>query len=304
MDPSRAEGIAGVIQNIKGLGKSIKKPSTLKLVMPGEGARLAQPVEGSIWLRVLMYACVGLLVLALILLIVDQWITPIFQRTYGDSGYIPVPGVDPTDQFWITPLNVRDVSIGTPTPLTATQIASGVPKTLSTNLIEGQANWSLTMDVLIKDEQPQNLGSGNTRRIFFVGGTTLTSPFLTAWLDNSTNTLHVTMYDGDSSEQSVSIDNVPIHTPFRLGIVKTASTLEGYLNGLLVMTRQLKTATKIPRAGDKLFSTSNIKNGENTLSTGIKVLNLRVFGYTAESSEIKGRMFDLTDISVFNTLNA
>jgi len=300
MDPSRAEGIAGVIQNIKGLGKSIKKPSTLKLVMPGEGARLAQPVEGSIWLRVLMYACVGLLVLALILLIVDQWITPIFQRTYGDSGYIPVPGVDPTELLWNTPVNVRDVLIGTPQPLSAAEISNGSPKPLSTNLIEGQANWSLTMDVLIMDEQPQNLGSGNTRRIFFVGGTTPTNAFLIAWLDNSTNTLHVTMYDGDSNEQSISIDNVPIHTPFRLGIVKTASTLEGYLNGLLVMTRQLKTATKIPRAGDKLFSTSNIKNGENTLSTGIKVLNLRVFGYTAESSEIKGRMFDLTDISLYN----
>jgi hypothetical protein len=37
-----------------------------------------------------------------------------------------------------------------------------------------------------------------------------------------------------------------------------------------------------------------------TSSTGIKVLNLRVFGYTAESSEMKGRMFDLADISIYN----
>jgi len=295
MDPSRAEGIAGVVKNIRGLGKTIQKPSTLKLVMPGEGARLAEPVEGSLWLRVLMYVCIGLLVLFLILFVVDQWITPIFQRTYGDAGYIPVPGVDPTELLWTDPLKVYDVLIGTPTPLTAVQIASGIPKPLSTHLIEGQANWSLTMDVLIKDEQPQTLAPGITRRIFFVGGTTPTSPFLTAWLDNSTNTLHVTMYDGVSAEQSVYIDNVPIHKPFRLGISKTASTLEGYLNGLLVMTRQLKTTTKLPASGDNLFSTSSI-----TSSTGIKVLNLRVFGYTAESSEMKGRMFDLADISIYN----
>lgn len=292
MDPSRAEGIAGVVQNIKGLGKTIKKPSTLKLVMPGQGVRLAEPVEGSLWLRVLMYVCIGLLVLFLILFVVDQWITPIFQRTYGDAGYIPVPGVDPTELLWNTPLNVHDVLIGTPISLSAEQIASGLPKPLNTHLIEGQANWSLSMDILIKDEQPQ---SGNTRRIFFVGGTTPTSPFLIAWLDNSVNTLHVTMYDSNSTEQSVYIDNVPIHTPFRLGIAKTTSSLEGYLNGLLVMTRQLKTTTKLPASGDKLFSTSSL-----TSSTGIKVLNLRVFGYTTESSEMKGRMFDLADISLFN----
>ena len=121
MDVSRAEKIADVIKTTTQLGKNIKKPSTqikpsLILNKPIGEARLPPAVEGSGVLRILMYAVAGLLLIGLILLGVDQWITPIFQRVPGGSGYIPIPGTDMSQVYWTTPSQVANITIGTPPP--------------------------------------------------------------------------------------------------------------------------------------------------------------------------------------------
>lgn len=287
MDPSRSEKVTDVVKNITGLGKTIKKPATLRYVAPG--AQLAQ--GGSQVVSILMMAIATLLIIGLILLCIDQWVTPIFQRAPGDGAYIPVPGIDSSEVFWINSRNVTNILVGTSSPQTPGT------KPLSTSVIENQGNYSLSMDILIQDEYPQPLGiDGNgkpvTKRTFFILGPDVNNPTLELSLDNLTNTCVITAIDSNKQLQSIEIDNVPIHTPFRIGISKSPYIMEGYLNGLLVKTRHLKTSTILPGTGDKIYATSNIILNGNVVSQGIKVRNLRCFGYTVPSNEMKGRMSD------------
>jgi hypothetical protein len=288
-NPDRYDKIAEVMKNVTNLGKSIRKPTGLQFLQPGQGvAGLPHAVTGSFTVRVLLYGVATILFVGLILLAIDQWVTPIFERSPGDGGYIPVPGTDTSQLYWQSTKDVKDLTIGTD--------SSG---NSYATVIEGQANYSITMDVLINNEFPQNLGkdaNGNviSMRSFFVIGPTVLSPVLSVSLDNSTNTIYITVADSNGSPQTVVIDNVPIHTPFRIGISKSTSIMEGYLNGLLVRTRPLKTTTILPSTGNKIFSAANIINNNNVLSTGIKVRNLRFFGYTVPPTEMKGRMGDLS----------
>jgi hypothetical protein len=299
MDVSRAEKIADVLKATTQLGKNIKKPSTIikspvLLNKPVGEARLPPAVEGSGVLRVLMYVVAGLLLIGLILLGVDQWITPIFQRVPGGSGYIPIPGTDMSQVYWTKPSQVANITIGTPPPST-----TGLAAPLFTTVLEDQSNYSITMDVFISDEYPQ-ISITNDRRVFFMIGQTPTTPSIIAWISNSKNTAYITCFNSNGLEESTEIQNVPIHKPFRIGIVKSPFIMEAYFNGLLVMTRQLRAISKTLSTGDTIFSPANITVNGITLSQKIKVLNIRTFGYTVSPSEMLGRMNDLTDISVFN----
>jgi hypothetical protein len=131
---------------------------------------------------------------------------------------------------------------------------------------------------------------------------TVDNPSLRVSLDNEKNSVYITCFDNEGLQQSVKIDNVPIHTPFRVGITVSPYLLEGYLNGLLVQTRQLNTVPKPPTSGDKIFSPANIVIGDKVMSRGISVLNMRCFGYQVPASEMKGRMDDLTDKSNYKLI--
>jgi hypothetical protein len=313
MDIGRSEKIAELAKSIKVLGKDIKKPTVAKYIATAPAkiadqiSRLPPPVEGSQFIRILMYLVAGLLIIGLILLAVDQWITPIFQRKPGGAGYIPIPGTDATQVYWLTPASVADITIGL-LPQSSSNAPIGSPL-LSTSVIEGQTNYSITMDVYIADEFPQSLGSGQSQRVFFMLCNGVANPVLQVSISNTSNTAFVTLFDSNGLQQSVTLDNVPIHKSFRIGIVTTAYALEGYVNGMLVATKQLKTTTKLPATGNKILSPANIiytppaisgsTQPSVILSTGIKVLNVRLFGYAAAPSEMRGRMTDLLDSSDF-----
>ena len=318
MDVNRAEKIAAELKTITQLGKNSKKsmassahsahsahsaPSVkvsqpkLQILNPTGAEALPTPVEGSWFLRILMYSIAGILLVILLLLAVDQWITPIFQRSPGGKGYIPIPGTDLTEVYWKTIKDVDNIMVGTPVEQSSTSSTPSTPK-LSTTGIVGQSDYSITMDVFINDEYSQTVGI-KQRRIFFLLGQTPTTPTLIAWLDNHKNTAYVTAFDSKGQEESVEIENVPIHKPFRIGIVKSTGTLEGYLNGMLVKTRQLRSVDKSPIHGDLLFAPANIIVDGNVLSKNIQVLNMRIFGYVATPGEMRGRMNDLISKSVF-----
>jgi hypothetical protein len=106
--------------------------------------------------------------------------------------------------------------------------------------------------------------------------------------------------------QSCVLDNVPIHKPFRIGFTKSISVIEGYLNGKLVKTINLRSRNLIkPTTGDLIYAPSNIKTGRGSdvksLSKGIKVMNLRLFGYVVSPNEMLGRMTDLMPRSNFDS---
>jgi hypothetical protein len=313
MDISRAERIAKLAETTKKLADTVKKPSganakpvapaaaavvpKVPVQVPAGVAPLPPSLPGTWFIQILMYLVAGFLAIALILLAVDQWITPIFQRVPGGQGYIPIPGADKTLVYWTTKNEIANVIVGpSPPPPTTRTPGTAQPQTLYSPVIEGQANYSITMDVYIDDAYPQTLTGANPRRIFYSSGPSLTSPSMIAWLDNTKNTAYVTSFTTEtpSQEETVIFENVPVHTPFRIGIVKTPYIVEGYLNGLLVMTRQLRASTSRPKLNDIIFAPANIIDSNNVvLSKGIEVMNLRTFGYSASSSEMKGRMSDL-----------
>lgn len=290
MNASRAEKISEVLKNVTNLGKTIKTASGIKAANAPEPANaIGQPVQGSGFVRILMYVVAGLLLIGIILLGVDQWITPIFQKSPGAPGYIAIPGTDKSEVYWSKAADVKDILVGTPPPVT-----NGTPP-LSTTVLEGQTSYSITMDVLIKDEYPQDLGTGQNQRVFFTMSQTVENPSLRVSLENEKNTVIITCFDADGLQQSVRLDNVPIHAPFRIGLTISPYLMEGYLNGLLVQTRQLNSPPKPPSTGDKIFASSNIVLKEKVLSKGIGVLNIRCFGYSISAAEMKGRMDDLAD---------
>jgi len=313
---TRSQKAAAAIKNVETLGKQVQKPTTVKAVtakgVPTEiqATGLPKPVAGSSLIQILMYIFAGILLIGLILLAVDQWITPIFQRNPGGQGYIPIPGTDTTQIYWTTPESITNITVGPVAPA-----ANNARQPLFTTVIEGQAAYSLTLDVLINDEFPQNLG-GLTQRTFFMLGPSLGSPTLTVSLDNSVNTIYVTSYDSSRHVQTAIIENVPIHTPFRIGIAKSPYALESYLNGKLVTTINLRSTTINPTGGDTIFAPSNITytppssegsgalsggtNSSVSLSRGIQAMALRIFGYVASPGEMISRMSDLTSIKVFN----
>ena len=294
MEEGRAGQVANVYKNIKTLGKNIKIPSTIApIVSPQVANTIGVPVEGSGFVRILMYFIAGLLLIGIILLGVDQWITPVFKRNPGAPGYIPIPGTDNSQVFWLTTREVRDIVVGAVPPQVANQGVPTPPPPPAMTIIEGQSSYSLTMDILISDEYPQDLPAGYTQRILFVLSQKVDDPTLQVSLDNSKNTIYITCFDSNGYQQSIAIDNVPIHSRFRIGLTMSSYAMEGYLNGLLVKTRQLDSVPKPPTTGDKIFAPASILiNGKN-LAKGISVLKVRGFGYTVSSAEMKGRMSDL-----------
>jgi hypothetical protein len=78
--------------------------------------------------------------------------------------------------------------------------------------------------------------------------------------------------------------------------------MEGYLNGALVKTIQLRSSYVDPTKGDTIFAPANITIGTDSpvnLSKGIKAMKLRLFGDAIQPAEMKARMSDLSSVSEF-----
>jgi hypothetical protein len=202
-------------------------------------------------------------------MVVDKWIFPVFKRNPGAPGYISLPGTDESDKFWTDLTNINDITIGAPpTPSTSSTPPPNPPPLYST-VLASQSTYSIMLDVLINDEKSQDLGStpsNNVLRTFFFLGTGLGNENrkITFTMDNTLNRVHMNVFSNSKVApysqiiQSCVIDNVPIHKPFRVGLVKTSYAMEAYLNGLLVKTVQLQGQQTDPVIGDIIYAPQNI----------------------------------------------
>jgi hypothetical protein len=175
-----------------------------------------------------------------ILLIVHYTIRPVFKVKDAGPGMIPVPtvGRDSTGLYWKT-------SAGSLT--SANTILGGTD--------EGTRNYSLAIDILIKDP---NVTSLSDRPIFSRSDEVFTPASVAAegvsivqqignynlamYLDKATNDLIVsTMSAGVDNVffENVILENVPVQKPFRVGVVMGDKYMEVYYNGKLHSTRQL-----------------------------------------------------------------
>lgn len=305
MEQNRANKISEVLKNVATLGKQIQAPGSAAAsrAIPEQKNAIGVPVEGTGFVRILMYVIAGILLIGIILLGVDQWITPIFQRSPGAPGYIAIPGTDTSQVFWTDQTKVTNIIVGPVTPL-----ADGtIPPSIT--VIEGQPSYSLTLDITINDEYPQTLPPidprnqlANGRRIFFIiaqDSKGKTPPIFQISLDNNKNTIYITSLNNTPTpEESIVIDNVPIHKPFRIGVTLSTHMMEGYLNGLLISSRNLVNVPIAPTSGHRIYAPSNIQIGSGgsaiVLSKGISAVNLRAFGYVVSAGEMKARMSDFT----------
>ena len=301
MDASRAQKIAQVLKDTRTLGKDIGKPvagpAAAAAVRAATEATSRLPIGsiGGTVMKYLLYLIATLLAIGLLVLAIDQWVTPIFKRLPPS-----LPGIDKTQVFWTNTSSVAEIIVGTPpaslTPSVTTPYVS---------ILQGQESYAFTADVLINDEFPKTLPGGVTDRIFLVlrTGTFALSDANTKIeisLNNTVNTVKVTARSSNGLE-SAEIENVPIRTSFRIGVVKTPTYMDVYLNGKLYKTRKLSGTSAAIATGDTIYPPSSIRSGTTTLSTGIKVLNFRAFGYVPEPSEMLSRMNDLIPTASFSS---
>jgi hypothetical protein len=323
MDPSRAKLAADALKEIETIGKNVGKPAAVikgkTPVVLGPTKVNAQgisaPVAGSGLLQIVMYIIAGVLLIGIILMVVDHWVYPIFQEKPGSPGFVLIPGTDTSDQFWTVKKEIQNIIIGTSNADIDTK-----PQPLYSTLLEGQSSYSMTMDVLINNEYTEDIPNGFNRTFCMIAPNPRNSPlqlvtpeaFLKIDLNPQINRVEITIADADHTIQTALLDNVPIHKPFRVGLVKTQYTMEAYLNGLLVKTIQLRGNTINPGTngvhyiiapqniiGDSATPPSPTNATAKSLSAGIQVMNLRLFGYNVSPSEMRARMNDLTDISKF-----
>jgi hypothetical protein len=392
MNQDRAKAAEAALKNVETLKKSLTKTNSAKaktvVATPAgptkiQASGLPEPVAGTGFVQYIMYFLGGILVLGIVLMVIDRWFFPVFKRAPGGAGYISLPGNDMSDNFWVDLKSINDVTIGAPPE--STDSSTPTPAPLYSTVLASQSTYSITLDVLINDEKPQNLGenaaTNNILRTFFFLGTGMdnNSRKVTFTMDNTMNRVHVNVFNANNLIQSCVLDNVPIHKPFRVGLVKTSYALEAYLNGLLVQTVQLQGQQVDPTMGDRIYAPQNIKSPPSTddnakkaavtaaqsavataktaaaaaeaaamaavgsatatstatanvtaqqtlktatqtlttaqqslasanaagkvLSTGIQVMNLRLFPYAVMPNEMQARMSDLVEVRVFNPKN-
>ena len=175
-----------------------------------------------------------LIVLAIILLFVHFFITPVFQLHPGGPGVIPVPGTDDGVLFWnsVTPDRIPNASLP---------------------IVSQSFGYTVNVDMFI--ENPFQFAS--TYRLLFRRSDTATPVSQTGsihgFLQNynlaavllpDRNDLVVSVLTSDNNSNDILIPNVPIQETFRLGMVVLENAMEVYLNGKLIQTKTFASPPK------------------------------------------------------------
>lgn len=224
--------------------------------------------RSSIW-RIVSYVLAILVIVLVILLFIHFFIKPVFKLRPGAPGIIKVPGFDDGTLFW-------------------NKMNSSIIQNKNIPIAGINSNYSLIVDIFV--ENP--LQFSTTPRIILTRGAllgekptgdTLLGTFgyynLVAALLPDTNDLIVSTLNSANNMENIVVPNVPVQTPFRLGVILMDNALEVYINGKLVKTRTLSSPPK------------DIK-GDITAATGLqanitKVRNLKIWPRVLSTSEIR-----------------
>jgi len=193
------------------------------------------PGAGFTWIGILGYIVSILTMLIIILLLVHYFIYPVFQINPGGPGFIPVPGLNDSETFW------KPGAVLSPI------------KSLETVIGKKTYNISMVLDIMIKN--PQTFSTEGNRVFFSRGmnspepesgkkGKTLAEEILSVALAANTTDMVITLVNMENNPEPIYIPNVPVLTPFRLGIVIMDKAIEVYINGKLLKTRRLSASPK------------------------------------------------------------
>jgi hypothetical protein len=208
-------------------------------------------------------------IIFVILLFINFFITPIFRLRPGAPGIIPIPGFDDGKLFWNKTTSALILNKDLP-------IASQY------------FGYSINLDVFI--ENP--LQFSTSPRVFFSRGAVRkeksSGDTLLGVLDNynlvaallpDTNDLIVSVLNKDNNMENVIISNAPVQEPFRLSIVVMEQALEVYINGKLMKTRHFEAVPKSV-LGD-IYPASGIE------SNITKIRNLKIWNRILTTAEIR-----------------
>jgi hypothetical protein len=213
-----------------------------------------------------------IVVIMIIILFVHYFITPVIKQRPGSPGYIYL-GTDNGVLFWKD--GNRQTILNKDTPIASIYY-----------------NYTMMIDVKISAVIP----FGTMPRVLFTRGatkkdppsgstTTLASIFesynLAVALKPDTNDLIVSTMNKDKLEENVILNNVPINSTFRLGIVLREKALEVYVNGRLIRTRALST-TLLDQKGDIAISSTAKDNDVASLR------NLKIWSSILSTAELQG----------------
>jgi len=229
----------------------------------------------SVLKTILIYGALTVIILMVILLLIHYTIYPIFYLQPGDPGIIPIPGFADNQVFWKP--SGKDTVF--------TDLSD-----IATNVQTGIMNYSLSIDIAIQNPY---ITSNGYNVIFSRGGTLNPNPqpnssikgaisdynVAIALAPNSTD-LIVSVLNSDGNPENVLIPNIPVQTPFRIGMVLMSSVFEVYLNGKLVRTRKYASGAPGNYTGPFHPPTGN-------MARSVRVGNLLLWNRLASPSNIR-----------------
>jgi len=254
-------------------------------------AESATPAVAGVWKKWLAYILAIVICLFVILIFIHYTITPVFQLHPGGSGFIRVPGFDDGALYWQSS-KVSDIMNS---------------KTVVASLYQ---NYSFTLDIFITDpmqfsKAPRILfcrttsppTTGASALSLLPGSSSTLTSILPVYniavaLTPDTNDLIVSVLSADNNMENILLSNVPVQTPFRLGVVLMEKALEVYVNGNLMKTRAFASA---PMA---VLGNFYPPQGDNT--TIAKVENLHIWPRVLTPSEIRAATPAVSSAASFN----
>jgi hypothetical protein len=226
-------------------------------------------VPRSSFLRILSYFLAILVVVLVILLFVNYFITPIFRFQPGGPGIIPVPGFDDGKLFW-------------------NKTSPGMIKNKDLPISNQCFDYTINLDVFIQNPLQFSIAP----RVFFnrggeinqkPTGDTLLSVLgnynLAAALLPDTSDMIVSVLNANNNMENVVISNIPVQEPFRLTMVVMQQGMEVYVNGKLMKTRMFSATPKSVLAD--IYPSTGIEINVT------KVRNLKIWPRILATGEIK-----------------
>ena len=231
---------------------------------------------------ILFRATLIFIIVMLVLIFVHYTIRPVFKTTVDSPGIIPTPVLQLDDKvYWqkkalVSPISVAETPIGSS--------ASG-------------SGYSLSIDIEIDDANQYT----NLPRILFYKGGMLRkiepSPSVTVAsmvhdlslvlaLTRETNDLQVAVVTSHNNLEGVLLNNVPLRTPFRVGIVVSDNRLEVYTNGMLSRTRALGAPPKASGSAENFWPSP---------TRGVQLRNLHIWPAVISPGDMRGSTPALSD---------
>lgn len=238
-------------------------------------------------------ASVGLILLA-ILVFIHFTLYPIFQFQPGGKGLIPVPG---NKNYYTQWKPQTSDTLDTP-QVDLSGALLGTPQS---------TNWAFTLDISIMCPlTPIKIGTNPGYRLLFARGGNEPAARTANTLDGvwtnynvavalvpTNNDLVISVLPTPAAGgsalngESVVLKNVPVQTPFRLGVVIFANSFEVYMNGKLMETHIMATTVN-SNDGRFIALNTRISDEDATPMTKIaRVGNLIVWPLTPTPSELR-----------------